>query len=86
VQTQGLGPRSGPDFLTPADPRLQRREPASPTHTTRVSNAADPRVRPKSSSIPRLLAAGLLVVGVSAGAGAIAGRYADDPAGSRSPR
>jgi S1-C subfamily serine protease len=32
-----------------------------------------------------LLVAGLLVVGVSAGTGALAGRYADDPAGAAAP-
>jgi S1-C subfamily serine protease len=44
----------------------------------------NPLVKP-AGKVPRLLVAGLLVVGVSAGAGAVAGRYADSPAGATTP-
>lgn len=77
MQTNGLGPRSGPDFLA------SRELPVAP---------ANPLVRPEPPSrasatprIPRLLIAGLLVVGVSAGVGGLAGRYAGDPGGVATP-
>jgi putative serine protease PepD len=85
VQTHGLGPRSGPDFRRPegsangsaAVPEALRRPTAS---------APGPSTPSRSSSIPRLLAAGLLAVGVAAGAGALAGQYAGDPAGVAIPQ
>jgi S1-C subfamily serine protease len=82
MDTHGLGRRSGPDFLRGHEP------PARP-----VSTAAEhPLVRPVAPepptaprTAPRLLAAGLLVIGLAAGAGGLAGWYAGDPAGAVTP-
>ena len=82
MQSTGLGPRRGPDFQTPQHP------PAVPPPTPPPVGPANPLVKPartRTNSVPRLLVAGLLVVGVSAGAGAVAGRYADSPAGVATP-
>ena len=79
MPASGLGPRRGPDFRTPQHP------PAVPPPPPPVG-PANPLVKPeRRSTVPRLLVAGLLVVGVSAGAGALAGRYADSPAGVATP-
>jgi putative serine protease PepD len=79
MQSPGLGPRRGPDFHAPEPP------PAVPPSPPPVGPPPpNPLVKP-TSKVPRLLVAGLLVVGVSAGAGAVAGRYADSPAGVTTP-
>ncbi|GAB1509605.1 hypothetical protein JCM33774_16460 [Actinophytocola sp. KF-1] len=80
MRSPGLGPRRGPDFQPPQHP------PAVPPPTPPPVGPANPLVKPvRTRTVPRLLVAGLLVVGVSAGAGAVAGRYADSPAGVATP-
>lgn len=74
----GLGPRRGPDFRPPQSP------PAVQPSPPPVGPPPNPLVKP-TGKVPRLLVAGLLVVGVSAGAGALAGWYADSPAGVTTP-
>jgi len=82
VTTPGLGPRRGPDFRLPEVPQHPPAVPPSPPPV----GPPNPLVKPaRQNRVPRLLVAGLLVVGVSAGAGALAGWYADSPAGVATP-
>jgi len=81
----GLGPRRGTGFIAAGGSGEPVRSGAAVAEAFRRPAATQqgkgPSSASRASSIPRLLVAGLLVVGVSAGGGAVAGRYAGDLAG-----
>ncbi len=82
TRVDGLGPRRGPEFRQPAPPQAGSAVPPSRPGLPNGPVRPTP-VRPADKPVrwPRLLAAGVLIAGISAGSGALAGWYADPSAG-----